>query len=230
MSQIQRLLTMIGEYHRAVRKALTSKRDRAAWNSESKRLANSIRQLLSKDDLREELDRLLESLHRELGDDRNAANATSVLSTDLAEFVKAEAGLHRLTHVRSRVYLEMVNEVRPWIASSLHPEFPANTLQFLADFNRLDQDFVETMDSVPNLSRWESKTTKTNFSWKLWRYSLGTLVTLANIYMTYHQPSFQGMGTVSISVGAWYFGRREGAPRKPPASASHPNDKLRKNM
>jgi hypothetical protein len=223
MSQIQELLEVIGKYHRTVLKALSAQRDRTIWIIESKDQASSVRQLLADNTLANELDSLLDTLHQELSDRRTALHAASVVSGNLAAFVKAEANLHRLTHVRPKVYVEMVDEVRPWIKASLRPDFPQSSAQFLIEFERLHEEFLKVMESAPNLPRRDSKESKSEFGWKLWRYSLGTLITLANMYVTYHQPSFQGMGSVSVSVGAWYFGRRNGGPKKPPSSGSASN-------
>jgi hypothetical protein len=159
-------------------------------------------------------------LHEELSNPAVAQNASRILSRDLAEFVRVEAQLHELTHVRKSIYNEVVKEVSPWIKSSLRPDFPRTAEEFRIEFDRMYATFLGTIRRTPMLPRRMSKEAKTAFMWQFWRYSLGSLITLANIYVSYHQPSFEGMGSTSVTVGAWYFWSGRGGPRKPPATAS----------
>lgn len=224
MPSVQDLLNAIGMYHRSVQKALCAKRDRGSWVARTEAQATSVRSLLSDATVTAELDKLLAVLQTELEDREIAMRAANILKKHLADFVKAEANLHQLTHVRSKLYLEVVDEVQPWISSKAQPHFPHTAEEFRRVFERVHESFQTTIRESVNLSRKQSKRAKGEFLWQFWRYSLGTLITVANVYMSYHQPAFQGMGGTSVTVGAWYFVRSQGGPRKPPKTGANPSE------
>lgn len=221
MNTVRELLCKIGQFHRAVRKALVAKRDRSYWIEQAAKEAAAVRDLLRDPQVSAALDELFSLLHAELNDPQVAKKAANAVSQDLAGFIRAEARLHQLTHIDSKIYADVVDEVQPWIMSSVYPDFPKTTAEFLNEFDRVNEEFRQMMSDVPKLNRSLSKASKGEFGWKFWRYSVGTLMTVANVFFSYHQPSFSGIGMTSVTVGAWYFNRRNGGPRKPPVSHNH---------
>jgi hypothetical protein len=217
LPEIERVLTQIALFHQAFNRALTSRRERDQWFAEAENAIRGVDSLLTQPEVASQMDALLKNLTTELQKGETSTVADQLVhSSRLPDFLRTESRLHYFADIKKDDYDRVVSLVKPFLASSSIADFPKTSDELRRGFVRRGSQYIAEAKSTVVLPRKEKRQYKDDLHGQVWRYSVGTIMTLANMFWAFSQPTLvtAGIASTSITCGSRLFGMS--IPRKPP--------------
>jgi hypothetical protein len=222
LDNIEPVLREIALFHKSLGKALfvRARVHRDYWFQEAGDHGRAIIEMLRVPVVAADFDILLQRLAGRLSQPMNATVSNHVLDNrgSLFRFLRAEAQLHRFTHLKDADYKAVIEIVGPLLSSETSLDFPRSAKDL---DSRLEILIGETLREAKNASQVKPRSlkaeNKSGLMRQVWMYSVGTLVTVANIYYSSEQLGFPWqVGTASITLGAKLFSLGNQTPRRSP--------------
>lgn len=211
MENTHDLFVAIGEFRKYLAKAMKGKRYRSYFYLQAENCLIRIGNLLEDPQVTRDVNQLLKIVQQETNQPGAFKSAQAVVRKDEPAFLRAENSLHHLTGLKYNDYKQIVDLIKYLSPQRELCGFPVTAQELRANFQEKANEFLELSKASKELPRHQKNEYKSAIRAQMWRYCVGTLMTLGNVggfLYTLHTvgPVTAGVGGLSIGRASCKFG------------------------